>query len=167
VDVREADSFKPLGKRAGVDEDHGVEDVGEPEAEARGAIGAGEDRAGLEDAIDLREELVLEGGRRDVVEHRHRNGAAEGGIVERHGRGIAVDDFDVRAIEAALEFVRELLVDFDGREVCGFLAEEVGGEARAGADFEEVVAEVDIAQGQGMTDDSRRRAQPGELQYQR
>ena len=41
------------------------------------------------------------------------------------------------------ELIREIGIDLDGGELRGHVAQDVGGAAGAGTDFEHVVAEID------------------------
>ena len=111
------------------------------------AVAGDESAAGPQDAEDLGQELVLERGRRDVVQHGERRRAAEATVGEVERGRVADDDLDrVVGREPFDEHGGQFLVDLDRSQLRQRLAQHVGGGAVSGADLEDVVAQVHIAQ---------------------
>ncbi len=84
-----------------------------------------------------------------MVQHRHADRPGERGVGELHVGRIAFDDGEVRARQAFLEGFGERAIDLDRSQVGHVTAKPLGGAARARADLERVVAEVNVLQNPG------------------
>ena len=85
---------------------------------------------------------VLQFRRGYVVEHGEAGGGRE--VVRREAGlgGIGVDDVHVRAGQPIGQRARQIRVDLDGGDLRRARSKQVGGEPRAWADLEDVVAQV-------------------------
>src|SRR5438477_3684581 len=80
VGIGEAGARKPLGEGIRFDQDHRVEEVRKTEQRRAPTVRAVEHSPGPQHAADFCEQPVLQRRRRDVVEHRERDGSAEPSI---------------------------------------------------------------------------------------
>ena len=76
------------------------------------------------------------------MEHRERHRPAESPVVERHRRGIGLDDIDVRAGQARGKRGGQPGVDLDGGQLGDPGPEQIGRQPWSRTDLEHVVAEV-------------------------
>ncbi len=88
--------------------------------------------------------------RRHVVQHGEGGGPSEPVIWKLQCSGVALDNFHSGgAGKSVPEQFHQLGVDFDGRQAWRQLAQHVRGRSVTGADLEDFVAEILVAQGPG------------------
>jgi hypothetical protein len=97
-----------------------------------------------------REQAVLQGCRRNVVEHREGHCSREPTVGERQPRCISVDDLDVRATQPLGEGPRQLLVELPAVRRSRVFAEEVGRHPRPGPTLQHVMSEPASPSAYGM-----------------
>ena len=79
------------------------------------------------------------------MEHGEADGAREGVVREGHGGGVALDNRYVSVREPRLQRSGQPCVDLDRGEMWHALPEPIGGVAWSGADLQDCVAEVPVA----------------------
>jgi hypothetical protein len=133
---------KTIAECIGRHRDERVADVNQPHEQAVQAIGAEENSSRLQDAPHFTKELVLKCSGVDVVKHSERNAARELPAGKRHGRGIALDDFDIAATQARSQRLSPPGILFDCGESLDPLPQQIGCEPRSGSQLQNVLSQV-------------------------
>src|SRR5215470_8030215 len=120
------------------------------EVGARQVVTGNKHASWSQDASHLAEEEILKGHGWHVVKHGETRGAAEAVAGEIERSRVSLDDDDVIvACEPVGQHGRELGVDLNGRQLRHQVCEGISRCAVAGADLQDVVAEVDVPQRPG------------------
>src|SRR5205085_9713131 len=93
-------------------------------------------------AEHLAEELVLQVGRGDVVQHREAGGAGEAPVLEWHLGGVALHDLGLVA-QLGAQVLAVVLFELEDAQLAGPPHEHAARGTEARTDLERVVAEVD------------------------
>lgn len=91
--------------------------------------------------IRFRQQQILEGPRRHVVQHRERQNSGERPVREGQHRRIRQDHLDTHTLQALAQGRREPGVYLDGGEAVGLSERRVGSEAWSRAQLQDVVTE--------------------------
>ena len=111
------------------------------------AVAGHQRSAGPQHPGNLGEQPILELVGRHVMQHREARRAGEPGVGIGERRRVAAHDLHRGNVgETVGQHGRQLVVDLDRRQLRHRLAENVGGGAVSGPDFEDVLTEVDVAQ---------------------
>jgi len=148
-DVDEAGPLQALGQGGWIHRHAGIAGVHLAPFGSVDAVDANEQSAGTQHPADLGEQAILLCRRRHVVQHGERSGARKALIFKREGRAVGVDNVNVGAMQPLSELRGQVWIDFDGGQSGNGLSKQVSRQARAGPDFEHVLAKVSLAHSPG------------------
>lgn len=144
-DVLKAYGFEPRAESPRINRNECVVDMKQPHAQALAAVDASQDAAGFQYSPHLPKQLVLQRGRRHVMQHGEGYRPGELGASKGHGGGIAANHSYGSAVQTRRQRFGQPLVNFDRGQSFDEWQQQFGGQPRPRPDFKHVRSEFDIA----------------------